>query len=145
MQDVGGADRRVLDLARASAAQALIARDRLGQRARARFAKAGGEDDCAADTVLSPDEDKGIRQTFSRVDDVLYYAEDELGIGGRCDRLYGADTRRRLAATTVPLPLFVTTSRAWSRPSGMRRRCRSRTRAEPAWQGCRSRSVPSAS
>jgi hypothetical protein len=46
----------------------------------------------AGDTVLSPYDDKGIRQTFSRVNDVLYYAEDESGIGGLCDRLYGAVT-----------------------------------------------------
>ena len=52
VQDVGGADRRVLDLARAAAAQPLIALDRLGQRGRARFAKAGGEDDCVLDRLV---------------------------------------------------------------------------------------------
>jgi hypothetical protein len=33
VEDVGGADRGVLDLARAAAAQPLVALDRLGQRA----------------------------------------------------------------------------------------------------------------
>jgi len=46
----------------------------------------------AADTVLNPNDDKTIRQTYARVDDVLYFVEDQLGIGGLCDRLYGAIT-----------------------------------------------------
>ena len=46
----------------------------------------------AADTVLNPDDDKAIRQTYSRVNDVLYFVEDQLAIGGLCDRLYGAVT-----------------------------------------------------
>jgi hypothetical protein len=46
----------------------------------------------AADTVLDPDEDKGIRQTWARVDDVLDFAEEQLGIGGLCDQLHGAVT-----------------------------------------------------
>jgi hypothetical protein len=46
----------------------------------------------AADTVLNPNEDKPIRQTFARVNDVLYFVEDQLGIGGLCDQLYGAIT-----------------------------------------------------
>ena len=46
----------------------------------------------AADTVLRPDDDKPIRQTFARVDDVLHFAEAQLGIRGLCDRLHGALT-----------------------------------------------------
>jgi hypothetical protein len=46
----------------------------------------------AADTVLNPDDDKAIRQTYSRVNDVLFFVEDELGIRGFCDRLSGAVT-----------------------------------------------------
>jgi hypothetical protein len=46
----------------------------------------------AADTVLNPNDDKTIRQTYARVDDVLYFVEDQLGIGGLCDQLYGAIT-----------------------------------------------------
>ena len=46
----------------------------------------------AADTVLEPEDDKGIRQAYSRAKDVLYFVEDELGIAGLCDRLYGAAT-----------------------------------------------------
>lgn len=46
----------------------------------------------AADVVLNPYDDKAIRQTYSRVKDVLFFVEDELGIGGHCDRLHGAVT-----------------------------------------------------
>ena len=46
----------------------------------------------AADAILQPEDDKGIRQAFSRVKDLLYFVEDELGIPGLCDRLYGATT-----------------------------------------------------
>ena len=44
----------------------------------------------AADTVLRPDDDNGISQTFARVDNVLYFVENQMGIGGLCDRLHGA-------------------------------------------------------
>ena len=46
----------------------------------------------AADTVLRPEEDEGISQTYARVDDCLYFVEDQLRIGGLSDRLYGAVT-----------------------------------------------------
>lgn len=46
----------------------------------------------AADTVLSPGDDKAIRQTYACVDDRLYFVEDQLGIGGLCDQLNGAVT-----------------------------------------------------